>query len=308
MSYKLTEEQCEIVVNNGAQALFGYCRVNGIHYLVTGVSGGLDSGITLGIAQRACQMAGEEGYDLTSVGLILPCESSPDAERLGDMAIEKFNAHKIRVNLTDIFNSIDVHRELVDMQIINLLQKTAVGLFPDWDWSREIAQGNIKARLRMMLGTYHVARMLKGVVLSTDNISEYWMGFWTICGDVGDFGLIQKVLKGLELYDIARYLDVPEEIIKTTPTDGLGITESDEEQLGASYVTLDQVMIQLIQRGFDTEGSLKQLDNLPVVEGIDPDLVYKLAERCLKSSFKRKGTINLSRHELGLPQITEIKL
>jgi NH3-dependent NAD+ synthetase len=71
--------------------------------------------------------------------------------------------------------------------------------------------------MRMAFGTYHIARMMKGMVLSTDNLSEYWMAFWTLHGDVGDFGMIQMMLKGLELYDLARYLGVPSEIIAARP-------------------------------------------------------------------------------------------
>ena len=93
----------------------------------------------------------------------------------------------------------------------------------------KIRMGNIKARLRMIY-LYNLASKSNGLVLSTDNFTEYMLGFWTLHGDVGDFGIIQKVLKGLELYDIARYLDVPQEIIDAKPDDGLGIAGGDEDR------------------------------------------------------------------------------
>ncbi|MBT7370613.1 MAG: hypothetical protein HN816_08205, partial [Gammaproteobacteria bacterium] len=91
----LSQDQVRTVVDRGAQALLDYCQLHGIHYLVTGSSGGLDSALTLGFAQRACQLAAANDFQLTSVGLIMPCHSDETAERLGMKAIEKFGAKQI---------------------------------------------------------------------------------------------------------------------------------------------------------------------------------------------------------------------
>ena len=131
----------------------------------------------------------------------------------------------------------------------------------------------------MLCGTYHAARMLKGVVLSTDNLSECWMAFWTLHGDVGDFGIIHNLMKGLELYDVARYLGVPEEIIAAKPDDGLGVAEGDEDQIGAAYPAVDKIMAKLIQAGFDPDGEIYQLENLPDI-GMQKEPVLKIAVLC----------------------------
>lgn len=316
--YELTNEECDRVIAKAGRALFDYCRNCNIHYVVTGSSGGLDSAVTLGLAQKAVELAKTEEFSLTSVGLIMPCNSNPDAERLGRLAIKKFNAEEIMIDLSCAFDVLTGSYSNgsrativpnVDRQIRFLLERTAGDeAIRNFDFSKKVAQGNIKARLRMMLGTYHVARMLKGIVLSTDNLSEFWMAFWTICGDVGDYGMIQKVMKGLELYDIARRLDVPQEIIDARPDDGNGVAGTDEEQLGAGYHTVDKVMIRLIQQGFNPDGSLDQLNSLPQVEGVSNEVVKKLAERSLKGAYKHRGTLNLTREELGLPAIQEITL
>lgn len=47
-----------------------------------------------------------------------------------------------------------------------------------------ISKGNIQARLRMIY-LYNLASIHKGLVMSTDNQTEYQLGFWTIHGDVG---------------------------------------------------------------------------------------------------------------------------
>lgn len=308
MNYKLTQQQIETVVQRGAQALVDYCQQWNIHYVVTGSSGGLDSAAILGFVKIACQKAAEKDFSLTSVGLIMPCQSSPKDERLGQEAIRVFGAKEIYVKLDHIYDFIKKNLFWqIDLDTKDIFWQGSTGTLEDWSWSEKIAQGNIKARLRMMVA-YHVARMLKGMVLSTDNLSEFWMGFWTLHGDVGDFGIVQNILKGLELYDIARYLKVPQEIIDRKPSDGLGVTSTDEEQLGANYLVLDQVMTRLIQQDFNPEGSLDQLHNLPMIPGVSEEVIYKLAKRCLCGSFKRKGPVVLSREDLGLPSIEEIEL
>jgi NAD+ synthetase len=153
----------------------------------------------------------------------------------------------------------------------------------------------------MALGTYYVANMVNGIVLSTDNYSEYWMGFWTLHGDVGDFGMIQELWKGDELVQIAEYLGVPDEVIKAAPKDGLGVLPGgDEAQLGAPYKIVEQVLKALIEKGIDLNGSLEQLKALPLIDGVEQFLVQKIAERALRNAFKRKNPFHLSRKDLGL--------
>ena len=316
--YKLTDEECDRVIVKASTCAYEYCRRNNIFYLVTGSSGGLDSAVTLALADQTVRIAKDNGYPLTSVGLIMPCNSNPDAERLGRLAIKKFNAEELMIDFSCLFSVImgefsNASRATIvpnlDKQIRFLLERTGgEKALRDFDFSKKVAQGNIKARLRMMLGTYHVARMVEGMVLSTDNMSEFWMAFWTINGDVGDYGMIQKVMKGLELYDIARRLGVPQEIIDSRPDDGNGVAGTDEDQLGANYQTVDKAMIRLIQQGFNPDGDFSQLNSLPLVYGVSTEVVSKLAERALKGSYKRRGTLNLTREELGLPSIMGITL
>lgn len=309
--YRLNEEKIKELVERATTSLYNYCKENTLHFLVTGSSGGLDSAITLGLAERACKLAAADNYKLVSVGLIMPCHSKPDAERLGREAIKKFNAKEIKIDLSQVYDFIESnYLDAIEGSVLDIRRQA--GLAPDdatLAWDLKIAHGNLKARSRMMLGTYNVSRLLgSGLVLSTDNQSECWMAFWTHHGDVGDFGMIQELLKGLELFDIARYLEVPAEIVAAKPDDGLAIAGGDEDQLGATYPNLDTIMISLIQKGFDVDGSREQLKNLPIIEGFDQKVVESLARRCLNGAHKRRGCLNLSRKELGVEDFKEIVL
>lgn len=309
MTYRLTRTQIGAVVENGSKCLANYCMNGNLHYVVTGSSGGLDSAVTLGFAERACRIAAAENFHLTSVALILPCESEQEDTEKGLVAAEKFRARTITFGLEPMFDSFMTNASCFLEKDMNKILKETRGqdALLNWDWSKKVAQGNVKARMRM-IAIYHVARMLKGMVLSTDNLSEFWMAFWTICGDVGDFNLIQNIMKGRELYDIAEFLGVPEAIIKAPPGDGLKVGGSAQDQLGADYLMIDTIMIRLMKYGFDPDGSFTQLERLPFLEGVDQRLVERIAERCLRGAYKRQGTITISRERLGLPAIKDIQL
>ena len=305
----ITRNEAERIIQRGANILFEYCRANDIHYLVTGSSGGLDSAVTLGFAQRACTIARLKSYQLTSVGLVLPCLSKPDATRLGKLVVKTFGAWLHEIELSEIYSLIDRQKLFAsDMHLKELLEEVGdhQGL-ANWDKRKKTAQGNLKARLRMALGTYYTANMLGGMVLATGNLSEILMGFWTICGDVGDFNLVGNIFKGSELYDIAEVIGVPQEIIDAKPDADLG-DGNDEEQLGNPYSVIDQVMIGLIQIGFDPDGRKDQLDQVCPMDGPATKIVKGIAKRSLDTAFKRRGTKVLTRKELGLPAIKDIRI
>ena len=290
----LTQKQIKVVVEKASLALAKYCIRHGIHRTVTGVSGGLDSAVTLALSQQAAKVASQKGHELLSLGLVLPCHSDPQHSLLGKKVIRTFGAELLEIDLTGVFDHLEK----------NLLRPVAqelVSYHRDASQARyRTSQGNVKARLRMALGTYYVANMVNGLVLSTDNYSEYWMGFWTLHGDVGDFGMIQELWKGDELVQVAEYLGVPKEVIDAAPTDGLGILPGgDEAQLGAPYLVVDKVLKTLLKQ-IDLNGSLSQLKKLPRVTGVPQELVQKIAERALRNAFKRKNPLNLRRGSLGL--------
>lgn len=190
-----------------------------------------------------------------------------------------------------------------------------------------IANGNLQARCRMMY-LYDIASRYKGLVMSTDNQTEYQLGFWTIHGDVGDFDPIQDLWK-TEVYGLANYLqdhykskalealrnDYKETCdnykamscaiynsCKLVPTDGLGISNSDLDQIGAKdYATVDDILSRFIpfenfRKSYDSAGQIMHphdemaesdcWSQLCARHG--EDVVNKVWDRHLASEFKRK--------------------
>lgn len=179
----------------------------------------------------------------------------------------------------------------------------AVGTFEFKDRDNTEYTEEFVEQLRIEL--YNLASIHKGLVMSTDNQTEYQLGFWTIHGDVGDFDPIQDLWK-TEVYELARWLvtryqniaEFPNrecwenrawkaivESIKLIPTDGLGISNSDLEQIGAKdYATVDDILQTATNNIFDSTGRWVQ----PLMEKYSEDVVVKVLSRHVASEFKRK--------------------
>lgn len=244
-----------------------YVEKNNIKSLVLGISGGIDSCVVACLAREVCDITG-----IPLIGISMPHNTNKEDERNRAMAISGLLCDQsVRIP--------------IDTTVIAFRGLSPV--FREGSTNEEkIRIGNIQARIRMTI-LYHYAHMNKGIVLSTDNYTEYLLGFWTLHGDVGDFGMIQNLFK-TEVYEIARfyrflYKDVSfwiDACIQATPTDGLGITDSDLDQIGVdSYEEVDDILI-------------KMEDGYPV-DSENP--VVKMRE---KTHFKRDNPYNLDRTDI----------
>jgi NAD+ synthase len=103
---------------------------------------------------------------------------------------------------------------------------------------------NTRARLRMT-SLYYFAGLNNLLVAGTGNkVEDFGVGFYTKYGDGGvDLSPIADLMKS-EVYAVANYLKINEEIQNAAPTDGLwGDDRTDEDQLGASYDELEWAMM-----------------------------------------------------------------
>lgn len=229
------------------------------------MSGGVDSALTAALLKHA-------GWRV--VGFTLPIEQNPDETARGIEACHALGLEHMHLDLSAQYANVVAGLEHLDDTL-------CVG---DTEALRT-RRGNIRARLRMIT-LYDQAHRLSGLVASTDNFSELGAGFWTLHGDVGDLAPVQSLLKSWEIPWMARAYGVPESSWRAKPTDGLGIGEGDEAQIGASYLQWD-IAIFAVQEALQQNPTLS-LDDIPEVLEADQDPV---AAQTLRTVLQRlRGT------------------
>ena len=210
---------CKKVAKNIRTGLRNYIVENDMKSLVIGVSGGADSACVCALAKPVCD---ELGIPLIGRSISIESNKLDEIERarlIGNSFCHEF----MEMDYTDLY-------------------KCMVGFFEGPEGTLDaIARGNIKTRIRMQY-LYCIAGRRKGMVLSTDNLTECYLGFFTLCGDVGDWGGIRHLWKS-EVYRLMEYFwdNEPDhesrrglcECRCAVPTDGLGISETDLDQIGA---------------------------------------------------------------------------
>jgi len=220
-------DSIETSIKNIRGELKNYLIGNKIQSLVIGVSGGIDSCLCVALAKPIC-----EELDIPLIGRSLPITTNaPDELERAQLTGKAFCTDFKEANLANYFNA------LSDINFIKEHSSELVKLTPeeldDVEKGCRIRAGNIKARLRMIY-LYNLASIHKGMVLSTDNYTELLLGFWTLHGDVGDYGMIQNLWKS-EVYAMAEWIRdnectwLEEETaldltINALATDGLGVT------------------------------------------------------------------------------------
>ena len=188
---------------------------------VLGMSGGVDSALAAQLIVRACPDQ--------ALGVIMPAGNDPADRRDGIAAAEAAGLPWIEVELTE------PRQELFDRVDAAL---TAAGRT---EGDPLMCRGNIGARLRMTT-LYAVAGRLGYLVVGTDNLAELYTGYFTKYGDGGvDILPLAHLLKG-EVFELAAALGVPEQVLKRKPTAGFFGGQTDEEEMGVDYQTLDRYL------------------------------------------------------------------
>jgi NAD+ synthetase len=240
--------------------------------LILGVSGGIDSALSAALAAPVCA---ETGVKLICRSLTILTNKQEEILRARKVG-ESFGTDFREVDLSSAFNTL-MYSMVEDVQAENT-----------GNYDFKIRIGNLKARTRMIY-LYDLAAKEKGMVVSTDNYTELLLGFWTLHGDVGDYGMMQNLWK-TEVYAMSRYLannELPAEqsealmlCVDAVPTDGLGITNSDLEQIGAAtYEEVDKILISWLQNP----------ENRDLMSN-------KVVQRNIRSQYKRSNPFNIPRH------------
>ena len=258
-----------------------YLRSNKLKSMVLGISGGIDSALIAAIAREVCA---QMDNTVRLVGRSITISSNTRDEIVRSEMVGRAFCHDFEMlDYTDLWSKL-VRTVQAGSNTIKI----------------RISRGNIKARLRM-IKLYDLAAINDGLVLATDNYTEYLLGFRTLHGDVGDFGMIQNLWKN-EVYGLADFLatrfakhsayieaEALTTCIDAVPTDGLGITVSDFDQLypryngklspWAIYKEIDEVLYKHINNYYLTSA----------------DKIHEVIKRYKDTAFKRKNPYNISR-------------
>ena len=137
----------------------------------------------------------------------------------------------------------------------------------------------MKARIRMNI-LYLFANIENHLVLGTSNKTELLLGYFTKFGDGGsDIAPLGDLYK-TQVRQLADHLGVPKNIVSKTPTAGLLENQTDEQDIGMDYETVDKILYGL-ERNLSTEKIAKEV-------GIGVEQVSGIKERMEQNRHKRK--------------------
>ena len=199
-----------------------YIIESGVKGIVVGVSGGVDSALT-------STLCAETGQNVLC--LEMPIYQNKDqvsrSKKHIDWLMSKYpNVTSKQIELNDTFESF-------------------VNSLPDNSSDKhELSLANTRSRLRMVT-LYYFSALNNYIVAGTGNkVEDFGIGFYTKYGDGGvDISPIADLLKS-EVFTLAKFHNIIDEIIEAEPNDGLwNDNRSDEEQIGASYEEIEDAMM-----------------------------------------------------------------
>jgi NAD+ synthase len=224
---------------------------------VIGISGGIDSSVTMALAVKA--MGAEKVF-----GVMMPeKDSSPDSENLAADLAKKFGIEAVTENIRGAlegfkcyerrdeairrvfpeFNpltdksKIGINQTGLDQKLPPVFHLTIIQsngtvkskVIPVKEYLQIVAASNFKQRCRMSMVYYH-AEQKHFAVLGTANKHEIDQGFFVKFGDGGaDLYPLAKLYK-TQVYELARHLGVTQEIIDRTPTTDTYSAEQTQEE------------------------------------------------------------------------------
>ncbi|MDA3502084.1 NAD+ synthase [Acinetobacter sp. AOR34_HL] len=222
-----------------------YVQRSGFPGVILGLSGGIDSALTLAIAVDAI------GADKVQAVMMPYTYTS-------QMSVEDATEQARRMGVT--FGIAEIH------PIVNSFMQTLYPFFGNTP--ADATEENLQARTRgtLLMG---LSNKFGNLVLSTGNKSEISVGYCTLYGDmVGGFSVLKDVYKTI-VFELAKYRNtlsetpvIPERVISRPPSAELRPDQTDQDSLPAydvldailyAYIEEDQSQADIIARGFDAE-------------------------------------------------------
>lgn len=207
----------EVERKNRVAFIRGVLSSAGAKGIVYGNSGGKDSALVGILCKMACE---------NTVGLIMPCGS-------------KRNYTEDKTDAEEVAKQFDIASRLIDLSDV----KQALTQATDGKAVLTAAAlANIAPRLRMTT-LYAVAASENRLVAGTSNKSESYMGYFTKWGDGAcDFNPIAD-LTVTEIYEFLHFLHAPASIMRKAPSAGLFDGQTDEDEMGVTYRSIDDFLL-----------------------------------------------------------------
>ena len=237
-----------------------YIQKNTFGGALIGLSGGIDSALTLAIAVDAI---GAENVH----AVMMPYQFTSDMS----LTDSELQAESQGVE----FSSIDIH-SMVDSFNLSLSDQFR-------NTSRDTTEENIQSRVR---GTLLMALSNKShkLVLATGNKSEMAVGYATLYGDMcGGFAPLKDISKTM-VYKLAKYRNtlsdvIPERVITRPPSAELAPDQVDQDSL-PTYDILDDILMRFVEQ--------KQSVNEIIENGHNSEDVIKITSLILRNEYKRR--------------------
>lgn len=239
-----------------------YFRKSNFTKATLGLSGGIDSAVTVVLAVRAL---GNQNVKV----LLMPSQYS--------------SVHSI-TDAVELANNLDIEYEIISIKnIYESFSKSLKPLFKDLPFN--VTEENIQARIR---GTLVMAMSNKfgNILLNTSNKSETAVGYGTLYGDMnGGLAVLGDVYK-TDVFKMARFMNrneeiIPENTITKPPSAELAPDQKDSDSL-PPYDVLDKILYQYIE--------LKKGLNEMVKAGFERDTVKRVISMVNRNEFKRFQT------------------
>ncbi|MDH4199401.1 MAG: NAD+ synthase [Spirochaetia bacterium] len=230
----------------------------GLTRAVIGLSGGIDSALTLFLAARALG-----SQNVTAV--FMPYKLTSPLSR--EHALLAANMCGIKLLEEDITKMADSY-----------FNTASFGSDND-----RLRKGNVLARLRMIV-LYDYSVFTKSIVAGTSNKSEILLGYGTLWGDMASGVNPVGDLYKFQVYAISRHLGIPDDIVQKAPSADLWEGQTDEGELKMTYDFIDRILYYWIDLGWNKERIYTALHEA----GQDPQTADMVFNRVMASQYKRK--------------------
>ena len=223
----------------------------GFSKAVLGLSGGIDSALVAYLLRDAL---GKENV----LAIMMPYKSSnPDSLNHAKLVVEDLGINSKTIEITD----------MIDAYFKNEKEATSLRM------------GNKMARERMSI-LFDYSSKENALVVGTSNKTEIYLGYSTQFGDsacaLNPIGDLYKT----NIWDLSRYLKIPNELIEKKPSADLWEGQTDEQEMGLTYKEADQVLYRMLEENKKVEEVL--------AEGFNKDLVDNILRRMNRSEYKRR--------------------